>query len=169
MGAQSRRHAWLVCRPCGRGRSCQDSADCSWILGDWCHAQPLPAFLLSLDGTPEAHFKSFNAFKKLTKRLRSSCSSTCGAGTQTRAVSCQSGFIEARFMRCRGALREDCPKPMPASSAACYSTQLCAWVGALVRQFWMAKKEGTGSGCSQKPCFSQRHVPYALYAADIFH
>ncbi|CAK9086158.1 unnamed protein product [Durusdinium trenchii] len=60
--------------------ACQDTSDCSWILGDW-----------------------------------SSCSSTCGAGTQTRSISCQSGFIE------------DCPKPMPESSMDCYSTELCSW------------------------------------------
>eukprot|EP00434_Breviolum_minutum_P006979 symbB.v1.2.006157.t1/scaffold360.1/size220131/11 len=45
----------------------------------------------------------------------SSCSNTCGSGTQTRSVLCQSGFIE------------DCPKPMPETETACSSTQLCSW------------------------------------------
>lgn len=61
--------------------ACQDSADCSWIIGDW-----------------------------------SSCSSSCGSGTQTRSVLCQSGFIE------------DCPKPMPETELACSSTESCSWV-----------------------------------------
>ena len=72
-------------------------------------------------------------------------------------------------MRACSALSEDCPKPMPDSSAACYSTQLCAWVGALATLHAIFGWQKEARSREEPRILAQRVLYALLHVVAIFY